>query len=568
MAVPPFKVKSVYEYTSEHDDDLNFPLGQVITVTELEGDDWYVGQYTDVEGGKHEGLFPTNFVERYEPEVPSRPTRPSRAKQEVQQTPATAAQPIAPEPVEEEQAPAPSMSSKPAAPPIDIPAASNVEPQVKSPALPKSPQSPVSTSQPPAAPRPTPAEPAEPTSPKKAPPPVAVKSNAFKDRIAAFNQPAAAPLAPMQPGRQQPSGFIKKPFVAPPPSKNSYVPTQKVEPVHKPYIREEDPEIRERQEEDRAAAEAAGFTNERSTVAADPEDEDAPKPMTLKERMALLQKQQEEQAQRRAEGGQKKKAPQARPSDSSEHRPLAAEGADLERVRSDATERASIEESREKHHGPSTQRSIPDPMSPTPILPEHEIVSDGHEADQSGAGDLTEGSETGTLGPDKDDADERSIEAQHHPVVPGRESNVGDEEGATVDGDDEDEEAELDEETRRKEELRARMARLGGGMPGMGAPFNPFGAPPPAPPRKKQPTKDTSGSADVTAPTPQQPQQMVPVPGMQYGQSPPSNLSQPVGVQEDDNDTEGQPEIDAPPPPRRSATLGRNAPPPVPTGKH
>jgi hypothetical protein len=43
----------------------------------------------------------------------------------------------------------------------------------------------------------------------------------------------------------------------------------------------------------------------------------------------------------------------------------------------------------------------------------------------------------------------------------------------------------IDEETRRKEELRARMARLGGGMPGPGAPVNRFGAPPHVPPEEE-----------------------------------------------------------------------------------
>lgn len=122
MAGLPFKVKSVYEYTSEHDDDLTFPIGQVITVVELEGDDWYVGEYTDASGAKREGLFPTNFVEKFEPEVPVRPSRPARAKQE----PAPPAQPVpAPEPTAEEseaeeEAPPLPAASKPAPPPVEF----------------------------------------------------------------------------------------------------------------------------------------------------------------------------------------------------------------------------------------------------------------------------------------------------------------------------------------------------------------------------------------------------------------------------------------------------------------
>ena len=42
-----FKVKAIYDYASPHDDDLSFALGQIITVTEEEDADWYVGEYVD-----------------------------------------------------------------------------------------------------------------------------------------------------------------------------------------------------------------------------------------------------------------------------------------------------------------------------------------------------------------------------------------------------------------------------------------------------------------------------------------------------------------------------------------
>jgi len=551
MATPPFKVKSVFEYTSEHDDDLNFPMGQVITVTELEGDDWYIGEYTDVTGGKHEGLFPSNFVEKYEPEVPTRPTRPTRPKQEAQQPTA------APSAIEEAGPPPPS-NSKPSAPPIDatVPASSAGEP--------RSPPSASSQRQPPtsmdlvAAPLPASAEPVEGTSAtKKPPPPVAAKSNAFKDRIAAFNQPAAAPVAPMQVGGKPApsSGFIKKPFVAPPPSKSAYVAPPKVDHVHKPYLRDEDPEIRQRQEEDRNAAEAAGMANESSTAAqGEEEEEDAPKPMTLKERMALLQKQQQEQAQRRADSSQQKKEkkmPQKQASESSDHGAVPeAETESLERVKSDATERQSFD---------APRRRPTEPRSPVPASAEHEVLS-GHEADQSGAGEMSEDDDdTGTLGPD--DSDERQAEPPRQPLPPRAEADVGDEEDTTEGN--EGEEEEVDEETRRKEELRARMARLGGGgMPGMGGPFNPFGAPPPAPARRKQPSRDQLANEDAPS---QQRVAMVPVPGMQRMQSPESDATERVPRRDDEADESS--EEAAPPPPRHTSTMERGAAPPVPKGK-
>ncbi|KAK5263498.1 assembly of actin patch protein, partial [Exophiala xenobiotica] len=81
-----------------------------------------------------------------------------------------------------------------------------------------------------------------PTSTSKPPPPVAEKPNSssFKDRIAAFNKPAAAPITPFKPGGGSGTGFIKKPFVAPPPSRNAYVPPPREQPVQKPYHREEE----------------------------------------------------------------------------------------------------------------------------------------------------------------------------------------------------------------------------------------------------------------------------------------------------------------------------------------
>lgn len=71
MSVP-FTVKALYEYKSDYDDDLTFQPGQVITVTEIEDDEWYLGNYN----GKS-GMFPKNFVEKYEPAVPV-PERPRK----------------------------------------------------------------------------------------------------------------------------------------------------------------------------------------------------------------------------------------------------------------------------------------------------------------------------------------------------------------------------------------------------------------------------------------------------------------------------------------------------------
>lgn len=59
---PPFWTKALYEYKSDYEDDLSFPAGQVIQVTAIEDDEWYSGTYTDLSGNPQSGMFPKNFV--------------------------------------------------------------------------------------------------------------------------------------------------------------------------------------------------------------------------------------------------------------------------------------------------------------------------------------------------------------------------------------------------------------------------------------------------------------------------------------------------------------------------
>ncbi|KAF2774262.1 hypothetical protein EJ03DRAFT_322856 [Teratosphaeria nubilosa] len=534
MAAPPFKVKALYEYTSEHDDDLTFAVGQIIDVTDTEGDDWYVGAYTDSSGKRQDGLFPQNFVEKYEPDVPTRPTRPARPKSDAKPPPPPEE---GADEKEESAPPVPAVVNRSAPPPLSEEARS-APPVVR------------------AEPPPAPAAPA-----KAKPPPVAPKSNAFKDRIAAFNKAEAAPLAPLQPrGGVRHDYAIKRPFVAEPPSRNAYVPPlQKTEPVHKPYIREEDPEIKRRQEEDRQAAEAAGLTGDAPTPATHGDDgEEQPKPMSLKERMALLQKEQEAQRARHAEGAPRKKPPVKKPSESSE-RGVAGDVEDDETQRpsSDRPRQSLDVGSRERPRVPSTQRRPTDPMSPVPAVPEHEILSGGEEADQSAAGEMTEG-DADTISPD--DSDEKpppSLPLQQVLNAPPIEEDAEKPEGA---GDEEEEE--LDEEEQRKQRLRERMARLAGGQQG-GGPFNPFGMPPAAAPKKRSTREKEAGTEELPSSPPRVPQ-MVAIPGM-GGARP--RVQSPQGEETEMADErmadEHEPEP-APAPPRRSTTIERDQPPPVP----
>ncbi|OTA56911.1 hypothetical protein K449DRAFT_387304 [Hypoxylon sp. EC38] len=74
----PFWAKANYDYISNDSDDLTFKAGQIIMVTNEVNANWYSGEYIDDFGIKKEGIFPSNFVEKYVPTVPPRPVRSRR----------------------------------------------------------------------------------------------------------------------------------------------------------------------------------------------------------------------------------------------------------------------------------------------------------------------------------------------------------------------------------------------------------------------------------------------------------------------------------------------------------
>lgn len=553
-----YRVRAVYDYSSPHEDDLSFKVGQIISVTEEEGDDWYVGEYIDDSGTKHDGLFPRNFVERYEPAPPPRPNRASRYKPVEQPAEQPAPPPPAipqpepePEPVKREEPELPSSHAPP--PPLEVPAAAKTVPLPMSPASPESASSikaPEPFQPPTETVKPAPAV-------KKAPPPVAAKSNAFRDRIAAFNAPAAAPIQPFKPSGA-PANFIKKPFVAPPPSRNAYVPPARETPQVKTYRREEDPEIAERQAQDNEAAEKAGLVAHDHSKANEGGGEEEQPKVSLKERIALLQKQQQEQAERAAAAMHKekpKRPPVKKRTESREGHVEDSEDTGLERVTSGASkERVSMEHPR--------PRALHD-------------VSDANDADQSGAGETEDAEGDSTSVENEEDR------AKKHPslpsrvvVAPAQEPDVADEQDAQKEGQDgeeeEEEEDEMDAETRRKLELRERMAKMSGGMgmPGM------FGAMPMGglPPKKKKPAEKRAEEDEVHS-MPQQRVPMFPMPGLPHVRSPEPEERQPVVEKEAEDvhpitGTHAADEIAdvedlAPQPVERTPTGER--PPPVPT---
>ncbi|KAL2856586.1 hypothetical protein BJY01DRAFT_203055 [Aspergillus pseudoustus] len=511
MSSAPFTVKAVFEYSSSHEDDLNFGIGQIITVTAVEDDEWYFGEYADAAGSKV-GIFPKNFVEKYEPPAPPRPSRPSRPKKEPEvfadpepapvEYPPPAAETRPSEP-EEEVASVPETRAVP--PPPQLPPAAVESP----PAVESAPPKPAAAPAPAAQPFTHEPEPAPKPASKPPPPTVAGKpsGSSFRDRIAAFNKPAAAPVTPFKPGGYS-SSFIKKPFVAPPPSKNAYVPPPREAPPVA-YRREEDTEIRDRPAPEPPVSE----TRPGPIDATEEGGEDQPKPTSLKERIALLQKQQMEQAARHAEAAQKKekaKRPAKKRTDSHEDDIPTTEVA----VEGDESPEAG------RDHSVETLKGQSPPTAQHPSI--HDLASDTNDADDSAAADTEDAEEMSTGREELDDRPRAAVRPPTQKRIEEHEISDNEKE-KDVDNEDEEEEEEedIDPEVKRKMELRARMAKMSGGMGMMGFFGPPGGMPvPPVGPRKPKAPFETEKHPVESEPVAAPSAPPVPLPGMNAIRSP------------------------------------------------
>lgn len=586
MATPPFRVKALFDYSSKEEDDLKFPNGQVILVTDEEDADWYYGEFEDNAGRKQEGLFPKNFVKVFEPDMPPRPTRSGKSKKD-NDTPAIAVEEARANPAEDPEAvPAPTPIRSTIVPEQTV---DELEPLVSQAA--KRETFPTLTQ-----------KPAPPAAPKPAPPPAVEKptSGSFRDRINAFNKSTAPPPAPSKPsglGASGGSGFVKKAFVAPPPSKNAYVPPPREPPPQKVYRREEDPEV---------MAQASNDVNNevqvaQPQVAASTEaEEDQQKPTSLKDRIALLQKQQMEQAARHAEASQKKEKPKRPPKKQVEPQETAADAEDdvevqhVERMNStETTGKRSIEASRDAvsfggrlTKPPRSQEATP-LASPTTVA-SRDFMSDPNDADQSGIGDTEDGEDVSTGRDDSDENPRRKtlIPPQMPSQAPLREADVGDEED-NADGDDAGEEEEdLDPEVKRRMEIRERMAKMSGGM-GMAGMFGPPGGMAPRAPAKRGTASgernisgnSVSAQADDGSNSRAPPVPIMLMPSHQKARSPEQYGAQPEATREEAGESksviqgrepEDMPDVEAmkeEPIPTRRRSIERPTPPPIPQGK-
>lgn len=599
MSKPPFRVKAVYEYLSEHDDDLSFPNGQIIYVTEEEDADWYYGEYEDDTGRKHKGLFPRNFVKAYEPETPPRPSRLSRSRKELESAGLTnesdekgrsGLPPHPPPQADLERLPKPETVATGQPHPENT--LTSIE-AAKAPEL-SSPGPSTNVANNPLS--------ANTAKPDPLPGPEKPAIGSFRDRINAFNKPAAPPVAPMKPGGLGSIGgsnFIKKPFVAPPPSKNAYVHLPPGPPLQKPYRREEDSEITGESSNVAAAEPSVGSTRAADAVV----EEDNPKPTSLKDRIALLQKQQIEQAARHSEAAQKKEKPKrppkkhAEPQDYTEIQRDQAENETLERLNSgeasgklsmdisgDDLSTGAIPNARQQKSKNATPLA-----SPIIKLP-REFLSDANDADQSGAGETEDGDELSTGRDDSDTKPRNKIVAPpRKPIQTSNpEADSGDEE-LDAEEVEEEEEEELDPEVRRRMEIRERMAKMSGGM-GMAGMFGPVGGVPQVPSKKqssvsseRKSTGNTVSMASDPFASRAPPVPMMPMPGMQRVRTPDELEHDPLETRKDETDArvharavlaERDPEemhdiedlSQEPLPPSRKSTE-RTIPPPIPHGQ-
>ncbi|EXJ69035.1 uncharacterized protein A1O5_07970 [Cladophialophora psammophila CBS 110553] len=518
MPAVPFKVKAIFEYRSDEPDDLNFENGQIITVTEEEDADWYTGEYVDASGEKLQGLFPRNFVEKYEPTIPSRPVRAPRRAQ-VPEPLERVPEPLAPQPIPPPTEPSEIVQEEEKAFVRESAEPARVEPEVPLPVPKPQPVAPIASttvaSSPPAAAR--------------APPPVAEKpsSSSFKDRIAAFNKPAAAPITPFKPGGGGASSvFIRKPFVAPPPSRNAFVPPPREPPLQKPYRREDEASVNGAESRD---------VGEPAATQSEPGAEEQPKPQSLKERIALLQKQQLEQAARNAEKKEKPKKPPKKRVDTLEPSEQ-TQPAEPTLARLDSNEtvgRPSAEVMESEREPISLARRTTGLGTPQPAS--RELVSDTNDADDSGAADDDDIQETSTEEerPKSKGTDIAAPAAIARKSVDDDRDQEGEEE--------EEEEEEEDPEIRRRRELRDRMAKMSGGMGMMGM-FGPpggIGLPGVARKPKSEPSRQTSESHTQEEPQERAaPVRIMALPGMSQSTR---HQEEPPASQESDEDETARP---------------------------
>lgn len=442
----PFKVKALFEYKSDYDDDLTFAPGQIITVTEIEDDEWYSGTYE----GKL-GMFPKNFVEIIKEEEPpvKVPQRPISLKQsEVPSaTPTTIsstssnATPIASENAETAQKSA-----------SEITESGHSEQKV-------APHESVTSDKPIAA------------------------AASPKVPIPGVVMPGKTPLQ-----RDDPYAVKKQFFGA---GKSSYVP--QVKPRDQSNI------ISHAHHD---VAKDSEIVREHDV---NPNEEEAEEPkLSLKERIALLQKRQQEEAEREAAALKKRE--------------------ERKKVNAQKNNTGS------SVHTAASEGDVADGESRSPEVPA-----------------IPEGANTLPSQEVESEAEDETVQHLEN------DEDVKEDEDAE---DDEEEATEEEDEDLRRRKLVERMAKISGGrnMFGMMGMPTPFGAPAAAPAKKKAESKPKVAKEETVIPT------AVPIPGMSVASEVPAVLknkeeAREPAAEEVAEEVESEPEVESAASPIVSETI-------------
>lgn len=517
MPPVPFRVRALYDYNSDYPDDLNFNAETAITVTSIEDDEWYSGNYTDSKTGEvRNGIFPQNFVEVInEPAIPANRPRPKKVvsaeqeeekKNEVEQLTPEESEKEDEDAVERAKEEAKEESGKPDVisqyplPSQETSSKQSIEKEkeIEEPkseakntsesniTLPQQKSQPLSS----ASQEKTAIESSELQQEAPAAPSVQAKpkkNNAFFNKIAAFDNQNAAPILPTKKPKEE--SYVKKPFYgagkssyipsgfgsrkksAAPPPPSSISPSSSAHSSSQPSVPNVSAAVSATNDDDESAAIATG-----SVAPVESEEQDQPK-LSLKERIALLRKRQEEEAEREAALAKKKLEKKKKKTP-----PAPA---------SVPTSTASLPSNSDSASAPSPSQEAPSvpsiPSGGIPEVPHPQLSSSSEDALNNGDGVA----EDSTLNGDQGVKDETGIteDAKKHQSQEAAKEQPETENEATSQNKDakkaieeekeekeEEEEEEEDPEEARRRALRERMAKLSGGagMFGMMG-MNPFG---------------------------------------------------------------------------------------------
>jgi hypothetical protein len=428
MSPLPYFAKALYEFKSDYEDDLSFSAGQLIKVTAVEDDEWLTGEYSDAAGALKSGMFPKNFVSELVSEGKDEAEQPGKAadgednKKGVNNGQGVSQVPSQSEYVEKDL-PADTVKSSRTGGSIET--ATSVKSGVSQ-------EEPI-------------------TSPIHKEGKRSSFSHAFSSKVSTFDSgaPIPTPLS-SNPFAKEGHKSDVRPYQGHssyiPPSINKTTTPSKTNNSHSSYVPPPLGKSKHQQDAEANIANPPPVADKTNDHFA--EEEEGPK-LSLKERIALLQKQQAEEAERKAAAAAKKKQQKEAKAGST----------------AKPTQEPIIASHDATNGDEEAESTILKKEEPVPEIPRNFV-------------DLT-----------KEEPKTQPIEISDSEDI---QEEGETQEPETIEGHDDDEEDDLssdeeDEEEAKRTALRQRMAKLAGagGMYGPQGGFNPFGMPTGGAPAKK-----------------------------------------------------------------------------------